>query len=71
MKKVYNAVNVLEASEIMILLKENGIPSFYQNASAGVVAHDVSGFGIFGVDVFVNDSDLEKAREIIYADNPK
>ena len=71
MKKVYNALNVLEAAEVMIVLKEYGIPSYQQNAGAGVVAHDVSGFGLYGVDVFVNDSDSERALEIIHMDDSK
>ena len=64
MAKLYNAENVLEAEEIIALLKENDIPAYYQNSASGVIAHEVSGFSLYGVDVFVNDEDLEKAQMV-------
>lgn len=65
MIKVYNARDVLEAQEVVSLLKENGIPAYYQEGAGGVAAHDVSGFGLFGVDVYVDDGDGEKAIQIL------
>lgn len=69
MVKAYNARDVLEAQEVVNLLKENGIPAYYQEGSGGVAAHTVSGFGVFGVDVYVDDSDEDKARQIIKSVN--
>ena len=65
MIKVYNARDVLEAPEVVNLLKENEIPAYCQEGSGGVAAHDVSGFGLFGVDVYVDDGDEDKASQII------
>ena len=65
MIKIYNASNVIEAERIVAVLKDNGIQSFYQDSANGVAAHDVSGFGLYGVDVYVDDSDVESATEVV------
>ena len=65
MVKVYNAADVIEADRIVSLLKENGIPSYHQDSSSSVVAYGVSGFGLYGVDVFVNDCDAALAKGIV------
>ena len=65
MIKVHNARDVLEAQEAVSLLKENGIPAYYQEGAGGIAVHSVSGFGLFGVDVYVDDSDGEKAAQIL------
>ena len=64
MVKIYNAVNIIEAEEIVALLKENGIPAYHQNASGGATTHSMSGFGLYGVDIFVDEADAEKAKRI-------
>ena len=65
MIKIYNARDVLEAEEVVGILKENGIPAYYQDGAGGVAAHDMSGFGLYGVDVYVDDSDAEKAGQVL------
>ena len=65
MNKIYNAQDAIEAEEILALLKENGIPAYTQNASGGVAAHSMSGFSLCGVDVFVDEADVEKAKGLI------
>lgn len=65
MIKVYNAQDAVEAEEILAILKENGILAYSQNASSGVAAHSVSGFSLYGVDVFVDEADMEKAKRLI------
>ena len=65
MIKAYNARDVMEAQEIVDFLKDNGIPAYYQDASGGVVGYTVPGFGLYGVDVYVDESDEERAAEII------
>lgn len=65
MIKVYNARDIMEAQEIVSILQENGIPAYHQDASGGVVGYTVSGFGLYGVDVYVDDTDRERAEEII------
>ncbi len=69
MIRIYNAGNVIEAERIVAVLKENGIQSYYQDSSSGVAAHNVSGFGLYGVDVYVEDSDAESAAKLIEALN--
>ena len=65
MIKIYNAQDAIEAEEIVALLKENGIPAYSQNASGGVAAHSMSGFSLYGVDIFVDEADAEKAKRLL------
>lgn len=65
MVKIYNAENVVEAEAIVSLLKENGIPAYHQNSPGGVVAHSMSGFSLYGVDIFVDEADAEKAKRLL------
>ena len=65
MTKVYNAQDAIEAEEVVALLKENGIPAYSQNASGGVAAHSMSGFSLYGVDIFVDEADAEKAKRLL------
>ena len=51
--KIYNAQNIVETEQIMEMLKQNGIVAFSQEPGANVAMHVVSGFGIYGVDIFV------------------
>ena len=65
MIKIYNAQDAIEAEEIVALLKERGIPAYSQNASGGVAAHSMSGFSLYGVDIFVDEADAEKAKRLL------
>ena len=65
MVKTYNAENVVEAEAIVSLLKENGIPAYHQNSPGGVAAHSMSGFSLYGVDIFVDEADAEKAKRVL------
>lgn len=65
MIKIYNAENAVEAEDIVAFLKGNGIPAYHQNAAGGVVAHSMSGFSLYGVDVFVGDADAENAKGLL------
>ena len=40
---------------------------FSQEASANVAMHGMSGFGIYGVDVFVETDEAERAIQILEA----
>lgn len=42
-----------------------GITVYSQEASANVAMHGMSGFGIYGVDVFVETDEAEKAMQIL------
>ena len=63
--KIYNARDVVEAGRLIELLNENGIVAFFQEAGASVAMHSATGFGIYGVDVFVRTDEAEKAMQII------
>ena len=63
--KIYNAQNIVETEQIMEMLKQNGIVAFSQEPGANVAMHVVSGFGIYGVDIFVKTDDAEKAVQLI------
>ena len=65
MVKIYNAQDTIETEEIVVLLMGNGIPAYTQNASGGAAVHSMSGFSLYGVDVFVNEADMEKAKGVI------
>ena len=65
MVKIFNAKNVVEAEEIAELLKENGISAYHQNAAGGVTVHFISGFSLYGVDIFVDEADAEKAKRVL------
>lgn len=63
--KIYNAKDIVEAGKIIELFKEHGITAFSQEASANVAMHGMSGFGIYGVDVFVETDEAERAIQIL------
>ena len=63
--KIYNAKDIVEAGKIIELFKEHGITAFSQEASTNVAMHGMSGFGIYGVDVFVETDEAERAIQIL------
>ena len=65
MKKICNVHDIVEADRIICILQENGINAISNEAASGVVAHQVSGFGLYGVDIMVRDEDMEKAADIL------
>ena len=60
--KIYNATEYSREQEQTrrIMLKQHGITAFSQEAGANVAMHGAPGFGIYGVDVFVETDDAEK-----------
>lgn len=63
--KIYNAKDIVEAGKLIELLKEHGITAFSQEASANVAMHGVAGFGIYGVEVFVETDEAKRAMQIV------
>ena len=45
--------------------KESGIAAFSQESGDGVSVYSTAGFGLYGIDVFVEAKDEEQARELI------
>ena len=65
--KIYNAQNIVETEQLVEMLKQNGIAAFSQEAGANVAMHGAPGFGIYGVDVFVETDEAERAIQILEA----
>lgn len=63
--KIYNAQNIVEAEQLVEMLKQNGIVAFSQEASANVAMYGVSGFAIYSVDIFAKTDDAEKALALL------
>ena len=63
--KIYNAKDIVEAGRIVGLLKEHGIAAFSQEAGASVSMHGASGFGMYGMDVWVKTDEVKRALQII------
>ena len=60
---IYNAENIIEAEMLVEMLKENGIAAFTQEPSSSVAAYGVAGFGVYGVDIWAEADEAEKAAQ--------
>lgn len=49
--------------------KESGIAVFSQESGDGVSVYSTAGFGLYGVDVFVEAKNEEQAKKIIDREN--
>lgn len=63
--KVYSANNKVEADMLMNLLEGNGIQSFKQGPGSGGYMEIKYGFSIYGQDIYVDENDAERAKELI------
>ena len=66
--KLCNVHDIIEAERMIELLKENGIAAFSQEYGDGVSVYSTAGFGLYGVDVFVEAKNEEQARKFIDAE---
>ena len=66
--KFCNVHDIIEAERIIELLKENEIAAFSQESGDGVSVYSTAGFGLYGVDVFVEAKNEEQARKVIDAE---
>ena len=67
--KLCNVHDIIEAERIIELLKENEIVVFSQESGDGVSVYSTAGFGLYGVDVFVEAKNEEQAKKIIDREN--
>lgn len=67
--KLCNVHDIIEAERIIELLKENEIAAFSQESGDGVSVYGTAGFGLYGVDVFVEAKNEEQAKKLIDAEN--
>ncbi len=65
MKAIYNARDEVEAQMVCSYLAEAGIDSYSTDSYSGEYLKVSSGFSIYGKDVYVNDEDEKRAREIV------
>lgn len=65
--KIYNTENMLEANQILELLKENGVRAYKQGVGMGYNMASESNFlgSNCNVNIFVHEEDLEKATELL------
>ena len=63
--KIYNAQIILEALRIVNILEESGIKAYTVDAKDGITMHSMSGFGVYGVDVFIDEADEDEAMTIL------
>ena len=64
--KFCNVHDIIEAERIIELLKENEIAAFSQESGD---VYGTVGFGLYGVDVFVEAKNEEQAKKLIDAEN--
>jgi hypothetical protein len=67
MKPVWlkSAADRIEAELIINLLRNNGIPCFYKDNSAGSYMNLYMGCSVFGQEIFVDDCDYETALKLL------
>lgn len=63
--KVYNANDSIDAQRIIDLLKDENIIAFSQGSGSGDYLSISQGFSVYGVDIYVDASDVESAKAII------
>lgn len=67
--KLCNVHDIIEAERIIELLKENEIAAFSQESGDGVSVYSTVGFGLYGVDIFVEAKNEEQAKKLIAPEN--
>lgn len=67
--KLCNVHDIIEAERIIELLKENEIAAFSQESGDGVFVYSTAGFGLYGVDIFVEAKNEEQAKKLIAPEN--
>jgi hypothetical protein len=67
MKPVWlkSAADRIEAELIINLLRNNGIPCFYKDNSAGSYLNLYMGCSVFGQEIYVDESEYEKALKLL------
>ena len=65
MKAIYNARDEVEAQMLCSYLSEAGIECYATDSYSGEYLKVSSGFSIYGKDIYVNDEDESRAREIV------
>ncbi len=65
-KKLTNVIDEYMAQNIIDLLKEEGIESYYVPSSFGEITQVITGKSSYGYDIFVREEDFKKAEEALH-----
>lgn len=63
--KVYQAYDRIQAEMILGALENNQIAAYRQGIGSGGYMDVLAGNSIFGEDIYVDEADVQKAKEII------
>lgn len=63
--KIGTTRNTLEAEMVIDILNQNDIPSYRQGIGSAGILDIYAGNSTFGEDIFVDEKDVEKARELV------
>lgn len=65
--KVYSCADRVQADMITETLNEQGIPAYSESKGSGDYMNIYMGTSMFGNDIYVNEKDQDKAKELISA----
>lgn len=65
MVKVYNVSNIVIAEQVLAMLKEAGISAYRMESGLGSYQSITMGVSMTGFDIYVDESNAERARQII------
>lgn len=63
--KVYSSAERIEADMLVMALKDNHISAYRQGVGSGGYLDIYSGNSVFGEEIFVDEADVQAAKEII------
>ncbi len=63
--KVYSSAERIEADMLVMALKDNHISAYRQGVGSGGYLDICSGNSVFGEEIFVDEADVQAAKEII------
>lgn len=65
--KIYSCADRVDADMITETLNDRGIPAYSESKGSGDYMNIYMGTSIFGNDIYVNEKDADRAKEIIEA----
>lgn len=65
MIRILTEKNKVIAESTLALLKNNGIEGYIKKPEYGGYSHSISNHSIYGYDIYINEEDMEQAKEII------
>lgn len=65
--KIYSCADRIQADMIVEALNENGIPAYTESQGSGGYMNIYMGTSVFGTDIYVDEADTARAKEIVAA----